>query len=273
MRASPACGLSKTVLSEKKDDPSATSSAPATELLDTAVAATVLTEAVEQHNDQARGHEELTAERKATVFDHIVGSQSQNFRALEEQASTAKTTSTDSAAAAKLAEQSLESVRQEQFTTAEMAATRTSGLARVYGIDHLSIVVTEDGKSYACRRGVEAGTNLSEGERTTLSLLYFLQNLEDQQVRGLKPAHRIVVVDDPSSSLDREALFATHELLVTTLKKFGQYVVLNHDFNLLRLFIASHRSKWSDSAKAIGDVSEDGDCPSNGVSGLTRRRG
>lgn len=249
--------LVEAVVSEKVDDPSATPSTPAVDVLATAIASTVLTEAVDQHNDQARRYEELTTERKATVFDHIVGSENQNFRALEEQASTAKTTSTDSSESARLAEQSLERLRQEQFTTADMAARLTSDLARVYGKNHLSIVVTDDGKSYACRRGDEAGTNLSGGERTTLSLLYFLRNLEDQQVRGLDPSQRIVVIDDPSSSLDREALFATHQWLVTTLKKFGQYVVLTHDFNLLRLFIASHRSKWSDSAKAIGEGKED----------------
>ena len=102
-----------------------------------------------------------------------------------------------------------------------------------------------------------AGENLSEGERTTLSLLYFLRSLEDQQTRGAEPKDRIVVIDDPSSSLDRESLFATHQWLVSTLQKFGQYIVLTHDFNLLRLFIASHRSKWNDSASQIGKQNAD----------------
>jgi wobble nucleotide-excising tRNase len=245
-----------TAISEKVSDPSATPAVPVSDALDAAVTSTVLVEAVAQHNDQARRYEEITTERKVTVFDHILGSESHNFRTLEEQATTANAASTQSTKSAILAEQSLERLRQQQFTTAEMAATLTSDLARVYGKDHLSIVVTDDGKSYACRRGNEAGTNLSEGERTSLSLLYFLRNLEDQQVRGLDPGQRIVVIDDPSSSLDREALFATHQWLVDTLRRFGQYIVLTHDFQLLRLFITSHRSKWSASAKAIGEGSE-----------------
>lgn len=249
--------LVEAALTAKVTDPSATPDQPAWTALATAVSATVLAEAVTEHNQQAQRHEELTTERKTIVLDHIVGSQSQSFRDLERQAKDAKEASQAATKAAELAAQSLERVRQEQFTTKEMADKLTRDLARVYGKNHLSIAVTEGGKSYTCRRGDKAGTNLSEGERTTLSLLYFLRNLEDQQTRGVDPAQRIVVIDDPSSSLDREALFATHQWLFSTLKNFGQYVVLTHDFNLLRLFISSHSSKWSASAKAIGEGNTD----------------
>lgn len=138
-----------------------------------------------------------------------------------------------------------------------MADTLTRDLARVYGKDHLSVAVTTDGKSYACRRGDNPGTDLSEGERTTLSLLYFLRRLEDEQVSGGDPSQRIVVIDDPSSSLDREALFATHQWLIDTLKGFGQYIVLTHDFSLLRLFIKSQNNAWGKSMKRIAQAEAD----------------
>ncbi len=132
-----------------------------------------------------------------------------------------------------------------------MADILTRDLARVYGKDHLSVAVTSDGKSYACRRGDQPGTDLSDGERTTLSLLYFLRKLEDEQSPGGDRSQRIVVIDDPSSSLDREALFATHQWLIDTLKGFGQYVILTHDFSLLRLFIKSHKTVWGKSMSQI----------------------
>jgi wobble nucleotide-excising tRNase len=138
-----------------------------------------------------------------------------------------------------------------------MADTLTSDLARVYGKDHLSVAVTGDGKSYACRRGDEPGTDLSDGERTTLSLLYFLRRLEDEQVPGDDPSQRVVVIDDPSSSLDREALFATHQWLLDTLRGFGQYIVLTHDFSLLRLFLKSHKNAWGKSLKKARDGDTD----------------
>lgn len=250
--------LVEAALAAKVADPSAVPDEPDWSVLGDAVSATVLSEAVHDHNEQAKGHRELTEQRKSVVLDHIVGSHGQAFRDLEKQVADAKSASDTAAKSVELASRNLDRVRQEQFTTKDMADKLTRDLARVYGKAHLSIAVTDDGKSYTCRRGEKAGTNLSEGERTTLSLLYFLRNLEDQQTHGIDPRERIVVIDDPSSSLDREALFATHQWLFSTLQNFGQYVVLTHDFNLLRLFITSHRSRWSASAKALrdGDTNE-----------------
>ncbi len=74
------------VLNDKIADPSATPGAPEWTVLNTAPSTTVLAQAVTEHNDQARRHAEVTAERKQTVLDHLVGSQSEAFRGLEEQA-------------------------------------------------------------------------------------------------------------------------------------------------------------------------------------------
>lgn len=246
-----ACERVEASLELKIADPSSTPEPPEWSALGSIPATTVLTQAIVEHNQQVRDHAELSADRKRTVLDHIVGSQSEAFRDLDGQVITHAAKASASAKAAQLAEKKLEEVRQAKFTTKAMADTLTRDLARVYGKDHISVAVTEDGKSYACRRGDQAGTDLSDGERTTLSLLYFLRNLEDQQNPGVDKAQRIVVIDDPSSSLDREALFATHQWLFDTLEKFGQYIVLTHDFGLLRLFILSYKGKWGKSMKAV----------------------
>lgn len=253
-----ALGVVQNALSTKVADPSATPEAPDWSVLNSTPSITVLTQAVNEHNDQARRHEEATAERKQTVLDHLLGSQGVTFRELEKHAKECANKSATSEKAAKLAERRLDQVRQAQFTTKDMADTLTKDLAQVYGKNHLSVAVTADGKSYACRRGDKPGTDLSDGERTTLSLLYFLRKLQDEQASGCAPSQRLIVIDDPSSSLDREALFATHQWLFDTLKGFGQYIVLTHDFSLLRLFIKSHRNAWTKSLGNIkkGDVDE-----------------
>lgn len=248
----------ESALDAKSADPSAVPDTPDWSILKTPPSTTVLAQAVTEHNNQAHRHEDVTAERKQTVLDHFVGSQAEAFRTLEGEAKEQARKTKIAEDSASLAERRLDQVRQEQFTTKDMADTLTRDLARVYGKDHLSVAVTPDGKSYACRRGDKPATDLSEGERTTLSLLYFLRKLEDEQVPGGDRSQRIVVIDDPSSSLDREALFATHQWLIDTLRGFGQYVILTHDFSLLRLFIASHRNVWGKSMSQIlkGDVDE-----------------
>ncbi|KQH80137.1 hypothetical protein AO501_32790 [Mycobacterium gordonae] len=248
-----ACERVEASLELKIADPSGTHEAPEWAVLGSPPLTTVLTQAIAEHNQQVHDHAELSADRKKTVLDHIVGSQAEAFRDLDGQVFAYAAKASASAKAARLAEKKLDEVRQAKFTTKDMADTLTRDLARVYGKDHISVAVTEDGKSYACRRGDQPGTDLSDGERTTLSLLYFLRNLEDQQTPGADKSHRIVVIDDPSSSLDREALFATHQWLFDTLEKFGQYIVLTHDFGLLRLLLLSYKGMWGKSMKLIRD--------------------
>ncbi|WP_138846404.1 AAA family ATPase [Rhodococcus pyridinivorans] len=239
------------VLQAKIDDPSCTPEAPDLTPLAESISTTALSKAVAKHNDHVRRHEEVISGHKRTVLDHLIGRQSKAFCDLAGEATDAYEKSTESVKAAELAEHKLDELRQQQFSTSAMADTLTSDLARVYGKNHLSISVTDDGKSYFCRRGDDAATDLSEGERTTLSLLYFLRKLEDEQEAGIDPTQRIVVIDDPSSSLDREALFATHQWLLDTLSSFGQFVVLTHDFGLLRLFLKSQKNGWGKSLKQI----------------------
>jgi len=241
----------KSAIEVKATDPSATPAAPDWTPLATPLPTATLTQTVSEHNDQAHRHEELTTERKQTVLSHLIGSRSTEFRMLEQQVKNLAEKSTTSKQTAVISERRLDEVRQSQFTTKDMADTLTRDLARVYGKDHLSVTVTDDGKSYSCRRGDEPGTDLSEGERTTLSLLYFLRKLEDEQQPGSEASQRIVVIDDPSSSLDREALFATHQWLIDALNGIGQYMVLTHDFSLLRLFLKSQNTAWGKSMKRV----------------------
>lgn len=107
----------------------------------------------------------MATERKEAVLGHLVGSQSAVFRKFEEQAKNCAEKSPTSKQAAELAERRLDEGRQAQFTTKDMADTLSRDLSRVYGKDRLSVAVTEDGKSYARRRGDKQGANLCDGER------------------------------------------------------------------------------------------------------------
>lgn len=91
------------VLEAKAADPSATPVAPDWGVLSKPLSSTVLGQAVKEHNDQARRHEEVTAERKQTVLDHLIGSQAAAFRTLEQQAKELAETSANLTRAAELA--------------------------------------------------------------------------------------------------------------------------------------------------------------------------
>lgn len=246
----------ETALRTKTEDPSARLQEPDWAVLRMSFSPAPLQQAVTEHNKQADEHAVVTESRYETVLSHIIGSRSHAFRKLEAQILTEQEEAKAASEGANLAQRTLVALRQQQFSNSQMAETLTNDLARVYGKNHLSVAVTADGKSYACRRGDAPATHLSDGERTTLSLLYFLRKLEDETVSGDKTA-RMVVIDDPSSSLDRESLFATHQWLVDSLKGFGQFIVLTHDFGLLRLFLKSQKNAWDGSRKKIRDGNAD----------------
>lgn len=182
--------------------------------------------------------------RKAVqgVFNYLIGSQAKLFSRLtgDENDKNLEYRALENDLAIK--NELLRQERAKQFTNKEMADQITRDLAVVYGRRHLSIEVSADGKTYRCMRDGHPAENLSEGERNTLALIYFLRHLEDQET-SVEPDRRLVVVDDPSTSLDREAVFATHSWLLRLLEKYGQTIILTHDFELLRLFLNSQKNQ------------------------------
>ena len=73
---------------------------------------------------------------------------------------------------------------------------------------------------------------MSTGERTAISLAYFLASL---QQRGAKLAETIVVVDDPISSFDSNHLFNAYALLRRELAGAKQVFIATHSFEFLDL--------------------------------------
>lgn len=241
-------------LESKAKDPSYTPGEPEWLSLSTVLSIGSLNKLIDEHNDQAQRHTEIADSHAKNILDYILSLSHEDFLQLEDSSKILNTFIDKQEKNLKEKEIRLEAVRQEKFSTKVMADTLTDDLSRVYGKNHLSVQVSDDGKSYLCRRGNQPGRDLSEGEKTTLSLLYFLRSLEDlEQHSDVEKSQRIVVIDDPSSSLDREALYATHQWLVDTLKDYGQYIILTHDFNLLRLFTKFQNNAWGKSVKAIAD--------------------
>lgn len=88
------------------------------------------------------------------------------------------------------------------------------------------------GTGYALTRNGEYVQHLSEGERTAIAFLYFLKSLQDKSF-DLK--NGIVVIDDPVSSLDDNALFSAFGYMKERTKEAGQLFIFTHSFSFFRL--------------------------------------
>jgi wobble nucleotide-excising tRNase len=106
------------------------------------------------------------------------------------------------------------------------------------------------GSGYQITRNGVPAANLSEGERTAISFLYFLKSL---QAKGFTIGNDIVVIDDPVSSLDANSLFCAFGYMKDRCKDAGQLFILTHNFGFFRQvknwFNHMHHQKKKDVAQ------------------------
>lgn len=103
-------------------------------------------------------------------------------------------------------------------------------LASYLGRRDITLAVEDAG--YRIMQDGMPATKLSEGEKTALAIIYFLKSLED---RGFDKTKGIVVIDDPVSSLDANALFYAFSFIQDRTKDVGQLFITTHNFGFLRL--------------------------------------
>lgn len=106
----------------------------------------------------------------------------------------------------------------------------TAELRAYLGRDELRFEVK--GTGYALTRNGQYVSHLSDGERTAIAFLYFLKSLQD---RTFDLKNGIVVIDDPVSSLDDNALFSAFGYMKDRTKEAGQLFIFTHSFAFFRL--------------------------------------
>ncbi len=102
---------------------------------------------------------------------------------------------------------------------------------------HDGIKIVPENNRFKMSRNNEPAKNLSEGEKTAISLAYFIASLEDKKT---KLNETIVFIDDPVSSLDCNHLFNIYAFIKSKLANCAQLFVSTHNlefFNLMKDFL------------------------------------
>lgn len=112
------------------------------------------------------------------------------------------------------------------FTISEIEVTHVKGTPRTeYGLQVMGETIQVSSQS-----GRAFSATLSAGDRKTLALAFFLARLKlDPQLN-----QRIVIIDDPVSSLDAARRRATRDVLAELANDCAQLIVLSHDATFLR---------------------------------------
>jgi len=97
------------------------------------------------------------------------------------------------------------------------------------GHDEFRLQIKDTG--YTITRAGAPAQALSEGETTAIALLYFLKSLQD---RRFDLTRGVVVLDDPVSSLDANALYLALGFIRQRTQDAAQLVILTHNFRFFR---------------------------------------
>lgn len=104
---------------------------------------------------------------------------------------------------------------EKQITSVQPTIDAINALLLSFGFQSFKLAPSQAGTSYKMIRqdGSDAKATLSEGEKTFLTFLYFYHLLKGSLSESGMTENRVVVFDDPVSSLDSEILFIVSSLI------------------------------------------------------------
>lgn len=129
------------------------------------------------------------------------------------------------------AQMELQRLNNSRENRAHFASLLTEDMRRYFGRDELTFELY-DGDAYSILRNGQKAENLSEGEQRSIALLYFLRDIESN---GATLRDRIVVFDDPVSSVDDGAAtgafaYIWEKCVGKKQDGVGQLFVFTHNF-------------------------------------------
>ena len=126
----------------------------------------------------------------------------------------------------------------KNVTSIQPAINEINRLLKSYGFFNFEIVPTAEEGFYQIQRedGTIAETTLSEGEITFITFLYYLQLAKGGISEDVVNEERVLVIDDPISSLDSNVLFVVSTLIKELIKNvkaevgnIKQVILLTHN--------------------------------------------
>lgn len=123
-------------------------------------------------------------------------------------------------------------------TSSEPTVIQINNTLKTYGFQSFTIVPSlKEENHYEIQRedGSLAESTLSEGEITFITFLYFLQIAKGSLEKGKTSVDKILVIDDPISSLDSNVLYVVSTLIKRVLKE-----VRENKGDILQVILLTH---------------------------------
>ena len=184
---------------------------------------------IEKHNKASEEFDERVKKAREKLEKADVAGSIKRYKRLEEEVRLATQAVNTKQNSIKTMKAEVDGIEREIVQHREPAEELNSDLRAYLGHGELTLDVKETG--YQITRNGVVAEGLSEGERTAIALLYFLKSLRDRRF-DLKTG--IVVLDDPVSSLDSNALFFAFGFIRERTQDAAQLFILTHNFTFFR---------------------------------------
>ena len=201
---------------------------PGTNVLDLSAAVDV----IERHNQLAGDSSKRRTAAAQRVENSRVEAIRSDFDAANKKAGTTSQRLGELGDERRQLDRESRTLAQQDLDATPLAGSLNDDVKRLLGRDELTFELADDG--YAILRRGEPALYLSEGEKTAISLLYFLKGLD---AHDCDRANAIVIIDDPVSSLDSNVVAGVSAHLWARLvggDKCRQLFLLTHSFDLFR---------------------------------------
>ena len=126
---------------------------------------------------------------------------------------------------------------EKEATSIQPTIDGINGILVSFGFQGFMLAKSEEGNTYRLIRpnGEDVKNTLSEGEKNFISFLYFYHLLKGSDSESGIATDRVVVFDDPVSSLDSDILFVVSSLIKSLFDE-----VRNGIGNIKQIFILTH---------------------------------
>lgn len=231
-------------------------------LANTELAVDLLNDIIKALNEKIAAHNDRLINKKKTKddirsrfwklmrweFDQTISAYLESVFELEEDASALSQETVKINARIAESNRKIAALRKQTVNIEESIENINAGLVEI-GIDGFSVVPYGE-NFYRVSRATDQSNafhSLSEGEKTVISFLYFIELCKGQKSAGAVPQARVVVIDDPISSLSHLYVFNVGQLIKKHFVNndlYKQVIVLTHSlYFFYELTHANHKTR------------------------------
>ncbi|WP_163008115.1 AAA family ATPase [Pseudomonas viridiflava] len=207
---------------------------------------------IELHNDKLTNKKKTRDDIKARFwalmrwdYDQTISAYSQSATGIKNEASQISQDASKINKSIEISNLKISNLRKQTVNIEESIENINRGLVEI-GIDGFS-VISHGENFYRVSRASDQGNafhSLSEGEKTVISFLYFIELCKGQKTANAVPQTKVVVIDDPISSLSHLYVFNIGQLIKRYFindKSYAQVFVLTH--SLYFFYELTHTNK------------------------------